>query len=408
MLVVTLSGDDLTKSGFVNIGRIPLAVALANGSNNTQQATRKIFAQINAGVQLGQLRPLSPETLDPLPHQDFGAGIVPFAELVAWGHSTKLYDFRSDWDERELSAAFAEQIYNGKLIDWRYWVDRMPQLRTGEAARLMSALDPVVFSRLDTRPNRNDPTTRCRNAEMMERLAERKGMSAASPNAWLEWADAEGFKVHDGFRQAVESSSPRELLAGLEEHVEKIDWSYWKRLPEVKVFEAVALIHGADPDTEPPETEEASAQYKKTLRLLLASLSDRTYFTPCTLNMGDPARHGVNLPEVGAWAIANGYSLPEQFPIRQSGEAHALQTASMTPRPMQRTKAQELAIVDAIISAGYTPKSLPKRPPGKPGVKAQIRATLVGKRDGLFPEKGTVFDKAWDRLRSQKDIADEG
>lgn len=211
MLDVTLSGDDLAKGGLVKIGRVPLAIAEANGSENIKQAERKIFAQINAGVQCGQLRPLSPETLEPLSRHDYGTGIVPFAELVAWGHSTKLYDFKSDWEARELEAGFAEQIYNGKLIDWRYWVDRMPQLSAGEAARLMSALDPVIYSNLDTRPNKNDPTTRCRKTESIQRLAERQGMNAASPVAWLAWADAEGIKVHDGFRHAVESSAPSDL-----------------------------------------------------------------------------------------------------------------------------------------------------------------------------------------------------
>lgn len=95
---------------------------------------------------------------------------------------------------------------------------------------------------------------------------------------------------------------------------QSIDWLYWLKLPEVKVFEALALLHNTEPGSEPPDREDASPEYRKSLRLLLACLSDRSIFTPGTLNMGDPALHGVRLLEVGAWAIANGYKLPEKFP----------------------------------------------------------------------------------------------
>lgn len=94
-----------------------------------------------------------------------------------------------------------------------------------------------------------------------------------------------------------------------------IDWKYWRKLPEVKVFEAVALLAGREPGTSPPEENEADITYRKTFRLLIASLANRTFFSPGTLNMGDPALHGVRLLEVGAWAAENGYALPEGFPV---------------------------------------------------------------------------------------------
>lgn len=95
---------------------------------------------------------------------------------------------------------------------------------------------------------------------------------------------------------------------------ETVEWTYWGKLPEVKVFEALALLEGLEPEAAPPDIEGATQQYRKTLRLLLACLSDRTFFTPGTLNMGDPALHGVRLREVGKWAVANGYTLPAKFP----------------------------------------------------------------------------------------------
>ena len=95
---------------------------------------------------------------------------------------------------------------------------------------------------------------------------------------------------------------------------QSIDWSYWLKLPEVKVFEAIALMFDTEPGSEPPDIDDASPDYRKTLRLLVACLSDRSTFTPGTLVMGIPALHGVRLPEVGAWAFANDYQLPEKFP----------------------------------------------------------------------------------------------
>lgn len=93
-----------------------------------------------------------------------------------------------------------------------------------------------------------------------------------------------------------------------------VDWAFWKKLPEVKVFEAIALLHGSEPASQPPDPDDASPEYRKTLRLLLANMSDGSTFTPCTLNMGDSALNGVRLLEVGRWAIANGYTLPDKFP----------------------------------------------------------------------------------------------
>jgi len=95
---------------------------------------------------------------------------------------------------------------------------------------------------------------------------------------------------------------------------QSIDWAYWLKLPEVKAFEAIALLYNTEPTGRPPETDDASPEYHKALRLLLACLSDRSTFTPGTLNMGDPALHGVRLHEVGAWALANDFELPEKFP----------------------------------------------------------------------------------------------
>ena len=109
-----------------------------------------------------------------------------------------------DRDQRDFNASFAETVYNGQAIEWRYWVHQMPSLTAGQAARLMSALDPDVFEDLGARPNENDPSRMCKRAKAMQRLAEADEFASASPAGWLTWADERDLKVHDGFRLAVE------------------------------------------------------------------------------------------------------------------------------------------------------------------------------------------------------------
>lgn len=73
-------------------------------------------------------------------------------------------------------------------------------------------------------------------------------------------------------------------------------------------------------------------------------------------------------------------------------------------KPVQRSAAQDAAIVGAIKAAGFSPLALPKNEAGKPGPKAAIRDALKG--NPLFVG-GTVFDKAWCRLRRRFDIANK-
>lgn len=75
----------------------------------------------------------------------------------------------------------------------------------------------------------------------------------------------------------------------------------------------------------------------------------------------------------------------------------------VSEKPLQRSAAQDAAILAAIRDAGYDPVTLPVNEPGKPGVKAKIRKTMTA--NTIFV--GTkVFDRAWERLRQRGDIAD--
>lgn len=119
--------------------------------------------------------------------------------------------------------------------------------------------------------------------------------------------------------------------------------------------------------------------------------------------------------------IAGSYGNPHAPPSGNALAAEPQQTAPATDtatpapvvsesasngpaKPMQRFAAQDAAILAAIREIGRDPLALPVNEQGKPGVKAEIRDALDGK--GLFAGT-TVFDKAWERLRQQGDIADK-
>ena len=95
MLTVALSADDFAKDGqYVRLGRVVSAIVRAYDSSDQLNAERDAIQIVNAGVQLKLLNPRDPGRPRNLPRGDWGNGIVPLAELVEWGRSTKQFDFR--------------------------------------------------------------------------------------------------------------------------------------------------------------------------------------------------------------------------------------------------------------------------------------------------------------------------
>lgn len=79
---------------------------------------------------------------------------------------------------------------------------------------------------------------------------------------------------------------------------------------------------------------------------------------------------------------------------------------SSLKRPRTKGLEQENAIVEAIVQLGHDPLKLPSRPPGKSGAKAQVRGRL-NPPSPLFPSD-KVFDKAWERLKKDGQLIEEG
>ena len=81
------------------------------------------------------------------------------------------------------------------------------------------------------------------------------------------------------------------------------------------------------------------------------------------------------------------------------GEKAAPTASSDKPIPQPRQRCQEREILSVIREKGYDPKALPVQKRGTKGVKSEVRASLKN-------YSPSVFDKAWDRLRSQMEIMD--
>jgi hypothetical protein len=64
-------------------------------------------------------------------------------------------------------------------------------------------------------------------------------------------------------------------------------------------------------------------------------------------------------------------------------------------KPVQRSAAQDAAVISALKALGHDPKRLPKNSPGKPGVRSAVWAIL--KKDCKTFSSTKVFTNAWER-----------
>lgn len=73
------------------------------------------------------------------------------------------------------------------------------------------------------------------------------------------------------------------------------------------------------------------------------------------------------------------------------------------PQPLQRAVARQDAILVKLREQGYDPQALPRPQAGHSGPKAAVKKALGS--SGIWVGK-TVFEKAWDQLRSAGQIRD--
>jgi hypothetical protein len=138
----------------------------------------------------------------------------------------------------------------------------------------------------------------------------------------------------------------------------------------------------------------AALEYEKRILALLASgeIEPRSPLTGLVIDTSPDPTRATHVSKTDA-ARRLGVKLPTQ-------EACLPEEAKETPPPVQRQQYQEQEILRAIRAAGYEPLRLPSAKAGTPGAKAAVRKAVS------FGKTGTVFDKAWERLRKSGQIQD--
>jgi len=131
------------------------------------------------------------------------------------------------------------------------------------------------------------------------------------------------------------------------------DWDFWTGLPEVKLWQAVALSMNLEPERMEFDTDSRGSRpvfeswsfrneddagiFDKRYRLLVAATSDPDEFRPATLNMSIPYLCSVSLLDFARWATS--VSLFDPVPPRL---AALVATAPATESPSDR-RARRLA-----------------------------------------------------------------
>ena len=218
---------------------------------------------------------------------------------------------------------------------------------------------------------------------------------------------------------------------------EPINWKLWLNLPQVALWEGVALLLNIDPRSlkhspqgwmagpgTGPHFEPGSFPSPVKLTtfddaMLLAARA-ANYAGPIHLRTGlavgmNKRTALVALPEVVAFFVGCDWpDIPAPLlalvptiaePAPAVAESDPKPSVRMTdPEPVQRAAAQDAAIISCLRASNHDPLALPKNEAGKPGVKAETRAAL-GNR-GLWAGT-TVFDKAWERLRRNRHIVEK-
>jgi hypothetical protein len=112
----------------------------------------------------------------------------------------------------------------------------------------------------------------------------------------------------------------------------------------------------------------------------------------------------ITLSSFDVWAKQYGRTFLAELQKATGTTLPAIQlqpTVAAKQKPRMRMREQEAAILETIRKFGYDPQRLPKNDEGKSGVKARVCDAL--KASPLFEAK-TAFNKAWDRLRANKEI----
>ena len=150
----------------------------------------------------------------------------------------------------------------------------------------------------------------------------------------------------------------------------KPNWGKWKHVPDVKVWEGVALSLDIEPDQvrfnqygwmgdglafkESKELDERIFVAKR-------NLTSGGSLQPTSITMGDPARSMVRLSQFAEWALSLGWWVPAELAGLASPPTVAVATETPgTEKPLEgkgRASALKLILGMAIGAYSYDPKA---------------------------------------------------
>jgi hypothetical protein len=219
-------------------------------------------------------------------------------------------------------------------------------------------------------------------------------------------------------KRSINSEAPK---AGIADVAHKPNWDVWRHALKATLRDAICLSCDANPSAVPKDWGELfTAELLPQLsagKEARSEISRRLQIAKSHVGMGGtlPTVNGdkdgdVYLAAFSEWALTTmKWPVPDEFRALASTDQHSHTGAPETDvqveriqaparRPLSQQAHQEAEILRVIRELGHDPKKLPKPKSGKPGVKAAACKVLNW--------QGTIFDKAWERLRSGKEIID--
>lgn len=192
----------------------------------------------------------------------------------------------------------------------------------------------------------------------------------------------------------------------------------WGQFSTIAVWEIAALMQGCDPDNLQDvvindQGDGVDLSHENRMLMSAITVGDLVAYSS---NIDPPSSETeVNVKTLIPWLyirgfqeLADGLANALNCSTLVTSDVSVVATTTSTSKPaipIPRFTAQETAILNKLTELEFDPLQLPTRDPGKPWVKAAIKTALG--TTGMWA--GTrVFEKAWDRLRSDKRIASKG
>lgn len=190
------------------------------------------------------------------------------------------------------------------------------------------------------------------------------------------------------------------------------DYLYWSAFDTLPIWELTVLMYGVEPrefqdvviqSPDDPNDVHGISPDLTFYETQVQSAINAGFLTPCAPNQ-HPATTQIPVSQLIPWLETKGYAaLATGLHSRAPGFSSPASPIATSIQPVQRQQAQESAILGEIQKLGHDSAQLPRNPPGKGGVKRDVRVKL-----GSHPafSASTSFDRAWERLRKSGEIKD--